>query len=121
MRGDLIASAGIPFETMSEMQRHALATFAFGMVIAIGEVERLAPPEVHALCIASLIDGFEFSPEQAGAFTRALIESVGDGGNPGIRAILRCGIEGHSQWSSGQTAAFGENIGSVLQGAGAIQ
>jgi hypothetical protein len=121
MREDLIAAAGIPYESTSEVQRQALAAFAFGMVIAVGEIERLTPPEVHALCITLLIDGFEFSPERAGAFTGAMIEAAGEGGSPAIRAILRRGIDGYLQWSSGQTAELGESIGAVLQGVDTAQ
>jgi hypothetical protein len=118
MCDDLIASTGVPFESTSEAQRQVLAVFACGMAFAVGRLEQLTPSEVHALCITLLIDAFKYSPEQAGAFTRALIESAGGEGNPTIRAILQRGIDGHLQWSSGRAAELGENVNSVFHAVG---
>ena len=119
MCADLVASVGIPFESTTELQRQVLASFAFGMTFAIGQTEHLTPPEVHALSITMLMDAFKYSAEQAGAFSSRLIESAGGRGNPTIHAIIHRGIEGHRQWSSGETAEFSKNINSVLQDVGA--
>jgi Immunity protein 48 len=112
---DLFASVGVPFESTTELQRQVLASFAFGMTFAVGQIEHLTPPQVHALSIAMLVDGFKYSSEQAGAFSSHLIESAGGRGNSTIQAIIHRGIDGHRQWSSGQTAEFSENINAVLQ------
>src|SRR5215470_8880385 len=55
MCADLVASVGVPFESTTELQRQVLASFAFGMTFAIGQIERLTPPEVHALSIKMLM------------------------------------------------------------------
>ena len=119
MCADLITSVGIPFESTTELQRQVLASFAFGMTFAMGQIEHLTPPEVHALSITMLIDAFKYSPQQAGTFSSHLIESAGGRGNPTIQAIIHRGIDGHRQWSSSQTVELGENINSVLQTVGA--
>src|SRR5262249_10936966 len=109
MCADLFASVGVPFESTTELQRQVLASFAFG------QIEHLTPPQVHALSIAMLVDAFKYSAEQAGAFSSGLIESASGRGNQTIQAIIHHGIDGHLQWSSGQTAELRENINSVLQ------
>jgi hypothetical protein len=119
MCNDLIASGGVPFEATTELQRQLLASFAFGMTFAIGQIEHLTPPEVHALSIAMLTDAFKYSAQQAGAFSSHLIESASGRGNPTIRAIIHRGIDGHRQWSSGQTAELSKNVRSVFQAIGA--
>ena len=115
MCDDLVASAGVPFEGTTELQRQVLASFAFGMTFAIGQIERLTPPEVHALSITMLIDAFKYSAQQAGAFSSHLIECASGRGNPTIQAVIHRGIDGHRQWSSDRTTEFSENIKSVLQ------
>ena len=118
MCADLVASAGIPFESTTELQRQMLASFAFGMTFALGQTEHLTPPQVHALAITMLMDAFKYSADQAGAFASHLIESAGGNGNPTIQAIIHRGIDGYGQWKSGQTVELGENISSVLQAVG---
>jgi len=119
MCADLFASVGVPFESTTELQRQVLASFAFGMTFAVGQIEHLTPPQVHALSIAMLVDAFNYSVEQAGAFSSNLIESASGSGNQTIQAIIHRGIDGHLQWSTGQTAELRENINSVLQAVGA--
>ena len=119
MCADLFASVGVPFESTTELQRQVLASFAFGMTFAVGQIEHLTPPQVHALSIAMLVDAFNYSAEQAGAFSSNLIESASGSGNQTIQAIIHRGIDGHLQWSTGQTAELRENINSVLQAVGA--
>jgi Immunity protein 48 len=119
MCDDLIASAGVPFESTTELQRQLLASFAFGMTFAIGQIEHLTPPEVHALSISMLMDAFKYSAQQAGAFSSHLIECASGRSNPTIQAIIHRGIEGHRQWSSGQTAELSKNVKSVFQAIGA--
>ena len=104
MCADLFASVGVPFESTTELQRQVLASFAFGMTFAVGQIEHLTPPQVHALSIAMLVGAFKYSAEQAGAFSSDLIESASGRGNQTIQAIIHRGIDGHLQWSSGQTA-----------------
>jgi hypothetical protein len=115
MCADLVASLGVPFESTTELQRQMLACFAFGMTFAIGQIEHLTPPEVHALSITMLTDAFKYSAHQASAFSSHLIESAGGGGNPTIQAIIHRGIDGHLQWSSGQTVELSKNVNSVFQ------
>ena len=118
MCADLVASAGIPFESTTELQRQMLASFAFGMTFALGQTEHLTPPQVHALAITMLMDAFKYSADQAGAFASHLIESAEGRGNPTIQAIIHSGIDGHLQWSSGQTVELSKNINSVFQAVG---
>jgi hypothetical protein len=118
MSADLLACTGIPFEETTELQRQLLASFAFGMIFAIGQIERLTPAEVHALSITMLTDAFGYSAEQAGAFSTHLIESASGTGNPTIQMVIHRGIDGHHQWSCGRAADLGENIKSVFQALG---
>lgn len=119
MGNDLVASTGMPFESTTELQRQLLASFAFGMVFAICQIEHLSPPEVHALSITMLSDTFKYSAQQAGAFSHDLVESASGRGNSQIQAIIHRGIDGHRQWSSGHLAELGENITSVFISLGA--
>ena len=89
------------------------------MTFVIGQIEHLTPPEVHALSITMLMDVFKYSGQQAAAFSSDLIESASGRGNPTIQAIIHRGIDGHRQWSSGQTAELSKNVKSVFQAVGA--
>ena len=61
MCADLVAAAGVPFGSTTELQRQVLASFAFGMTFAAGQTEHLTPPEVHALSITMLMDAFNIA------------------------------------------------------------
>lgn len=114
MCGSLVAATGIPCESASELERQVVASFAFGMMFAVTQIEHLTPPQVHALSIAMLIDAFQFTEEEAAAFANHMIESAEGGGNPTIRAIIHRGIDGHLQWTSSRMQEFKNNINSVL-------
>ena len=114
---DLFASVGVPFESTTELQRQVLASFAFGMTFAVGQIEHLTPPQVHALSIAMLVDTFKYSAEQAGAFSSHLMESGSGDGNPTIQAIIHRGIDG-SLGSRRLTEITGNDRGAVAAGDG---
>ena len=111
MADELIAAVGIPFEQTSELQRQILASFAFGMIFAVGQIKRLSPPDVHAMVICCLTDTFKYSGAQAAAFSADLIQqsSSKDPKNT-HRAIIHRGIDGHRQWQLGATAQLKENV-----------
>jgi len=120
MAGELFAVAGVPFEKASELQRQVLATFAFGMIFALGKIERLSPPDVHALAICCLTDVFKYADHQAAAFSSDLIVTAsGKSGNPTRKAIVHRGIDGHRQWHQRQTDQFKANIEGVFKAVGA--
>jgi hypothetical protein len=119
MGSDLFIAIDIPFEETSELQRQLLGAFAFGMSFAIGQIEKLTPPEVHALAIALLMDAFRYSDHQATAFAHDLIESASGRGNSTTRAVIHRGIDGHRQWNSGDHAGLRDNIESIFSALGA--
>src|SRR5262245_52233901 len=93
MASDLFDAIGIPFEKTTELQRQVLSAFAFGMVFAVGQIERLSPPEVHALATAMLMDVYKYSDHQAVAFGNELIDAAGGRGNRTMNAIIHRGID----------------------------
>ena len=119
MAAGLFGLIGIPFERTSELQRQVLASFAFGMIFAMGRLKGLKPPEVHAMVIACLMDVFRYANDQAAAFSSDLISAASGQGNPTTRAIIHRGIEGHAQWHRGDEAGLRTNLQKILQTLGA--
>jgi hypothetical protein len=115
----LFPAIGIPFERTSELQRQLLASFGFGIAFTVGRFNKLSPPEVHALAVCMLMDVFRYSAEQAGAFSRELIESASGQGDPTINAVIHRGIDGHRQLQAGQLHELRNNIESIFQAVGA--
>jgi hypothetical protein len=119
MSNDLFVVIGIPFEKTSELQRQLLASFAFGMTFAIAQIERLTPPEVHALAITMLMDSFKYTENQSAAFAQQLIECGSGGGNSTINAVIHRGIDGHRQYQSAKREELHANLESIFSVVGA--
>jgi hypothetical protein len=119
MATELFRVIGIPFEQTSELQRQVLASFAFGMIFAIGQLRKLKPPEVHALAIACLMDVFKYSDHQAAGFSQDLIAAASGRGNPTTKAIIHRGIDGYAEWQRGDKAALRSNVQKIFQSLGA--
>jgi len=119
MAGGLFRAIGVPFEQTSELQRQVLASFAFGMVFAMGRLKELKPPEVHALAIACLTDVFKYANDQAAAFSIDLVSAASGQGNPTTKAIIHRGITGHAQWQQGDEAGLRANLQDIFRTLGA--
>jgi hypothetical protein len=116
MAGGLFGVVGVPFEQTTELQRQVLATFAFGMIFAVGRVHRLLPAEVHALSICCLQDVFRYSDEQATAFCAVLIAAASSNDPKDMkRPIIHRGINGHRQWQMGQTELLKANLEGIFK------
>jgi hypothetical protein len=119
MGSDLFDVIDIPFEQTTELQRQLLAAFCYGMVFAVGRIERLSPPDVHALAISCLVDVFKYSAAQAGSFSQHLINaSLDKAVHPTINTVVHRGIDGHKQWEGGQREVLRENIYGVFEAVG---
>lgn len=106
----------IPFEQTSELQRQLLATFAFGLICAVGQLNRLSPPEVHALVISCLMDVFRYADHQAVAFAEDLITAASDSEYHRTKnAIMHRGIDGHRQWQKGKTEELYANLDEIFR------
>jgi Immunity protein 48 len=108
-----------PFEETTELQRQLLASFAFGMLFATGCLNKLTPPDLHALSICLLIDVFNYSKDQAAAFAENLIAAASGSGNPTINAVIHRGIDGHRQWEAGQMSELKGNVEDIFKTVGA--
>ena len=117
MATELFGVIGIPFQQTSELQRQVLATFAFGMIFAVGNLNRLRPPEVHALAIACLMDVFKYADHQAAAFSNNLISAaLANVRNPTTTsAIIHRGIDGHRQWQQKNLDELRANIEGIFR------
>ena len=116
MGNDLFDVIGVPFEQTTELQRQLLAAFCFGMVFAVGHIEKLSPPDVHALAIFCLVDVFKYSAAQAGSFSQHLINASMDKAvHPTINAVVHRGIDGHKQWEEGRCDMLRQNINEIFQ------
>jgi hypothetical protein len=120
MASELFDAIGLPFEQTSELQRQILASFAFGMIFAVGQIKRLSPPEVHALAICCLVDVFKYAKHQAVALSSDLIAHVSSHDPDDThKAIVHRGIDGHYQWQHEQTEQLRANIEHIFQSLGA--
>ncbi len=120
MASDLFGVVGIPFERTTELQRQILASFAFGMVFAVGQTNRLSPPEVHALAISCLMDVFKYADHQAVAFSSDLIAHTSSNDPDDThQAIIHRGIDGHQLWQEKQTEQLRANIDGIFNALGA--
>ena len=120
MAAELFGVVGTPFEQTSELQRQILASFAFGMIFAIGQIKQLSPPDVHALTICCLMDVFKYADHQAGAFSSDLIAHASNKDpNDTHKAIIRRGIDGHYQWQEKQMDQLRANVDGIFKALGA--
>ena len=119
MAGGLFRAVGVSFEQTSELQRQVLASFAFGMIFAVGKLKGLRPPEVHALVIACLTDVFKYASDQAAAFSSDLVSAASGQGNPTTKAIIHRGITGHAQWQRGDESGLRANLQDIFKTLGA--
>ena len=119
MVGELFAIVGIPFEKTTELQRQLLAAFSFGMLFAVGQCNKLAASEIHALSISLLMDVFQYSDRQATAFAEDLIESASGRGNSTTNAVIHRGIDGHRQWEAGLKSDLKSNVEDIFRVVGA--
>jgi immunity protein 48 of polymorphic toxin system len=117
--GELFAVLGVPFEDTTELQRQLLAAFSFGMLFALGRVNKLTPPEIHTLSICLLMDAFKYSDRQATAFTEDLIESASSRGNPTTNAVIHRGIDAHREWEKGLRSDLKRNLEDIFRVVGA--
>jgi hypothetical protein len=97
----LFSVLGIPFDETTELQRQLLAAYSFGMLFAAGRLNKLDPPDVHALAIVVLLDVFKYSQHQAVAFAEDLIQSASGRGNPTTNAVIHRGIDGYHLFKAG--------------------
>ncbi len=115
MCSELLATSSIPYDKTTESQRQLLAGFAFGMVFAVGQIEKLSPPEVHALALTMLMDSFRYADHQAAAFAQLLIGASSDKDvHPVFNAVIHRGIDGHYQWQERQTTELRKNLQEVF-------
>jgi hypothetical protein len=119
MAQELFSVVGIPFEKTTELQRQLLAAFSFGMLFALGRLNKLTPLEIHTLSICLLMDAFKYSDRQATAFAEDLIESASSRGNPTTNAVIHRGIDGHRQWEKGLTPDLKRNLEDIFRVVGA--
>ncbi len=116
MAEELFKSIEVPFEKTSELERQVLSTFAFGMIFAFGKSKGMAPPVVHALVIACLMDSFHYADHQASEFSASLIAIASDRSrNPTMNAIIHRGIDGHRQWEQKKLGELKANLVGVLK------
>jgi hypothetical protein len=119
MGRELCSVLSTPFEETTELQRQLLACFAFGMLFATGCLNKLTPPDLHALSICLLMDVFNYSQDQAADFAENLIASASGRGNPTINAVIHRGIDGHRQWEAGRMSELKSNLQDIFKTIGA--
>ena len=115
MADDLLSVLEIPFEETTELQRQLLASFSFGMLFVIGQINKLTGSEIHALTICLLLDVFKYSDHQAVRFADDLIEAGSGRGNPTTNAVIHRGIDGHRQWEAGLRSELKSNIDGIFK------
>jgi hypothetical protein len=119
MGHELCSVLSTPFEETTELQRQLLASLSFGMLFAVGCLNKLAPPDLHALSIFLLLDVFKYSEDQAVAFAEDLIAAASGRGNPTINAVIHRGIDGHRQWEAGRMSELKSNLEDIFKAVGA--
>jgi hypothetical protein len=115
MAEELFSVSGIRFEETTELQRQLLASYAFGMLFAIGRLNKLTPPEVHALSVCLLLDVFKYSKDQAADFAEDLTRSASGRGNPTTNAVIHRGIDGHRLWAARLMSELKNDIQGVFK------
>ena len=111
----VIQESGLDFAAATERERSVLATFFFGILSAHGMQHKLAPPEVHALCLLVYGDTFKFE-ETLAAFTAGeCIRAATPGHHDTMHAIIHRGIDGHAQLLAFDEKGFRENLQGMLE------
>jgi hypothetical protein len=109
----LVELAEVSLVDVSDSQRLGLQCFTFGMAHAVGQINRLTPPDVHALAIAFLMDVYGYNAEEAEDVSEVIIDAARNKESV-LNAIIHRGIEGHLQWQEGRLDDLGANIRDLL-------
>ncbi|MBZ5523865.1 MAG: hypothetical protein LAP21_16645 [Acidobacteriia bacterium] len=118
MAKDVINVSGVDSQNPPLPRWHGLANFVFGMVFAVGQLEKLTPPEVHALSLGYLQDAFRFHPDASVKIAEVFIKMSRDKVRfPTQNAIIHRGIDGHWQWQQGDTEGLRSNVQGILEAA----
>ena len=116
MANELVKISGLEDPDHPTVQWQGLATFIYGMVFAVGQTERLSPPEVQALVIGFLRDAFGYSPEESAEYSSYFIKiSMNKEKYPSDNAMIHRGIDGHRQWQQGDMEGLRANIGGIIK------
>ncbi|HEX2748944.1 MAG TPA: Imm48 family immunity protein [Verrucomicrobiales bacterium] len=107
---DLFRITGVAFVRTTERQRQICGAFLFGFVFQHGMANGLPPADVQALVIAMLMDVLQYTAEQAGTFSSALIEATGGDASNTMKALIHRGIDGHHEMLRGEHDALRRNL-----------
>jgi hypothetical protein len=110
----LLAAAGVDFDHASQLEQALIGTFFFGMAHAYGMLNKLTPPQVHALVLKAYSEVFHYTPEAAVQAAQSCIDATAPGNHDTMNAILHRGIDGHAQYIKENEIGLKENIRSVL-------
>jgi Immunity protein 48 len=114
MASSLLQVADVEFDRSSELEQALVGTFFFGMLHAYGMLNRLSPPDVHALAIAVFQDTLHYSDTAAIEAVQNCIDATSPGHHETMNAILHRGIDGHVQYEKSDLRGLGANVNSVL-------
>ena len=107
-------ASGVNFDASSATEQALLGTFVFGMIYTDGMVNRLSPPEVHAIALCVFKDTLHYTDQAAAQGVQECINATRPTYHPTMNVILHRGIEGHRQYTEGDLQSLSENIRFVL-------
>ena len=109
-----LRASGIEFDRASQLQQALVGTFVFGMIHAECTKYGLALPQAHAIALCVYQDTLHYTPKAAAEGVQACIDATSPGVHDTMRAIMHRGIDGHAQFSVGDTAALSANVRGIL-------
>jgi hypothetical protein len=115
---DLLRTCDVEFGKTTEAQRQICGAFLFGVTYAYGKAHQLKPSDIQALVISTFMDVLHYGADQAAALSFKLVHATTGGPNNTTKIIIRRGIEGHRQFTTGDQAGLRQSLLGIFETSG---
>lgn len=94
--------------------KQILSVYSFGGVSALGIQNKMSQPQAHAVCLATFITIFGFTPEDAAAKAQAVITAAPDRTSH-LYAIIHRGLDGFLHWQKENDDGAAKDFAEIMK------
>ena len=114
MASAALVASGVEFNRATALEQALIGTFVFGMIQTHYMINRLQPPEIHAVALCIFQDTLNYTAAAAAQGVQECINATTPSYHPTMNEILHRGIDGHRQYLDRDTNGLSQNIRTIL-------